>query len=63
MAFIYLPSVLVRPYKIFGIPLFVVESVGTDYDTYRVYQIQHGWFNSPVLAGIYAEQLKQGGAE
>jgi len=63
MAFIYLPSVAVQPYTILGMTLFAVESMGADYDTGRVYQIQHNWFNNPVLASHYAEQLQQGGTE
>lgn len=61
MAFIYLPTVCVQPYKVFGVTLFAVESVGVDYGTFEAYQIQHMWFGHPVIAEQYAESMRQGG--
>lgn len=58
--FIYLPTVLVRPYRIFGIALFAVESLGADFNTGKVYTVQHAWFDCESLATAYAEQLRSG---
>ncbi len=58
MAFIYLPSVVVQPYKIFGATLFAVESTGCDYGTGCVFKIQHSYEFCNHLSAIAAEKLR-----
>lgn len=61
MAFIYLPTVRVQPYKVFGVTLFAVESAGSCLDTDDVWLIQHAWFDHQSFANRYADKFRQGG--
>ena len=60
MSFIYLPSVAVQPYKVFGVNVFAVESVGADYETGRVYRIQHEWSFCLATSKYNADKLING---
>lgn len=62
MAFIYLPSITVQPYKVFGVAMFAVECVGHNYSIIEPnpYRIQLGWFFDVLSANNYAEKVIAG---
>lgn len=63
MTLIYENHVNVTRYKIFGIYLFNVESVGIDYDACEVFKLNLGWFSTYFAASEFADKVRQGGAE
>lgn len=61
MGLIYMPSLQIKQYKIFGVTLNAVELSEADFETGMVVTLQCGWFFDLPSAASYANDLNNGG--